>query len=364
MAVGSVDDGKSTLIGRLLHDTGMVYEDQLEAAQRASRMPDGSLDFSLLTDGLAAEREQGITIDVAYRYFSTEQAQVHHRRYAGARAVHPEHGDRRVHRGRGADPHRRAARGAGAEPAARDHRLAAGDPAPGRVREQDGPGELGPGGLRAHPGGLQRLRGGPGVQGHRVHPRECGTRLQHRRAEHADALVRRPDGARVPGARAGWRRPESGRPAVPGAVRDPARPELPRLRRRGGERDREGGAGGDGPPRRAEEPGEGHRHLRWAAARGRDPAVRGGAPRGRGRREPRRHARGCRADPPGAPALRGPPGVDERASPGPPEDLPAQAHHPDRAGADRSGGVEEGHGDAGRGARPRASRSTTSGGWR
>lgn len=69
---GSVDDGKSTLIGRLLHDSKGVYEDQLASA-RASRInrSTGPLDFSLLTDGLRAEREQGITIDVAYRYFST-----------------------------------------------------------------------------------------------------------------------------------------------------------------------------------------------------------------------------------------------------------------------------------------------------
>jgi sulfate adenylyltransferase subunit 1 len=69
---GSVDDGKSTLIGRLLHESAAVYEDQL-AAIRKSRLnrSTGPIDFSLLTDGLRAEREQGITIDVAYRYFST-----------------------------------------------------------------------------------------------------------------------------------------------------------------------------------------------------------------------------------------------------------------------------------------------------
>jgi sulfate adenylyltransferase large subunit len=69
---GSVDDGKSTLIGRLLHDSHGIYEDQL-ASVRNSRInrSTGPLDFSLLTDGLRAEREQGITIDVAYRYFST-----------------------------------------------------------------------------------------------------------------------------------------------------------------------------------------------------------------------------------------------------------------------------------------------------
>jgi bifunctional enzyme CysN/CysC len=71
-AVGSVDDGKSTLIGRLLVDTGSVYDDQLEAIQRTSQQRgDEYLDLALLTDGLRAEREQGITIDVAYRYFST-----------------------------------------------------------------------------------------------------------------------------------------------------------------------------------------------------------------------------------------------------------------------------------------------------
>ena len=69
---GSVDDGKSTLIGRLLLDSKAIYEDQLEAIERASRQRgDAEVDLALLTDGLRAEREQGITIDVAYRYFST-----------------------------------------------------------------------------------------------------------------------------------------------------------------------------------------------------------------------------------------------------------------------------------------------------
>jgi sulfate adenylyltransferase large subunit len=69
---GSVDDGKSTLIGRLLFDSKGVYEDQLASVRKATRnVTTGGLDLSLLTDGLRAEREQGITIDVAYRYFST-----------------------------------------------------------------------------------------------------------------------------------------------------------------------------------------------------------------------------------------------------------------------------------------------------
>jgi bifunctional enzyme CysN/CysC len=70
--VGSVDDGKSTLIGRLLHDSKSIFEDQLEHIEAVSRRRgDEHVDLALLTDGLRAEREQGITIDVAYRYFST-----------------------------------------------------------------------------------------------------------------------------------------------------------------------------------------------------------------------------------------------------------------------------------------------------
>jgi len=73
---GSVDDGKSTLIGRLLYDSKMIFEDQLEALQADSRRvgtQGQDIDFALLVDGLAAEREQGITIDVAYRFFATEK---------------------------------------------------------------------------------------------------------------------------------------------------------------------------------------------------------------------------------------------------------------------------------------------------
>ena len=69
---GSVDDGKSTLIGRLLYDSQSVYEDQVHSVEKASKNRNaGPIDFSLFTDGLRAEREQGITIDVAYRYFAT-----------------------------------------------------------------------------------------------------------------------------------------------------------------------------------------------------------------------------------------------------------------------------------------------------
>src|SRR5476651_1312027 len=73
---GSVDDGKSTLIGRLLYESHLVFEDHLVALEADSKKigtQSGELDFALLVDGLAAEREQGITIDVAYRFFTTER---------------------------------------------------------------------------------------------------------------------------------------------------------------------------------------------------------------------------------------------------------------------------------------------------
>src|SRR5690349_5813471 len=73
---GSVDDGKSTIIGRLLYESKMIFEDQLttlEADSKKVGTQGGELDFALLVDGLAAEREQGITIDVAYRFFSTDR---------------------------------------------------------------------------------------------------------------------------------------------------------------------------------------------------------------------------------------------------------------------------------------------------
>ncbi|CAG9411637.1 MULTISPECIES: sulfate adenylyltransferase subunit CysN [Providencia] len=76
LTCGNVDDGKSTLIGRLLHDTQQIYQDQLSVLQTDSKRigtQGEKLDLALLVDGLAAEREQGITIDVAYRYFSTEK---------------------------------------------------------------------------------------------------------------------------------------------------------------------------------------------------------------------------------------------------------------------------------------------------
>ena len=72
---GSVDDGKSTLIGHILYDSKLLYADQEKALELDSKVGSrgGAIDYSLLLDGLMAEREQGITIDVAYRYFTTEK---------------------------------------------------------------------------------------------------------------------------------------------------------------------------------------------------------------------------------------------------------------------------------------------------
>src|SRR4051812_39144599 len=74
ITAGSVDDGKSTLIGRLLYDSKNILIDQLEALEKSTKNKEaGVIDLALLTDGLRAEREQGITIDVAYRYFTTSK---------------------------------------------------------------------------------------------------------------------------------------------------------------------------------------------------------------------------------------------------------------------------------------------------
>ena len=146
LTCGSVDDGKSTLIGRLLHDTKMIYEDQLAAVKRDSEKVGttgaGEIDLALLTDGLKAEREQGITIDVAYRYFSTDRRKFiiadtpGHEQYTRNMAtgastcqlaiilIDARHG---VH-----DP----------DPPALVHRVAAGHPARRRRRQQDGPRRL------------------------------------------------------------------------------------------------------------------------------------------------------------------------------------------------------------------------------
>ena len=90
LTCGSVDDGKSTLIGRLLYDTKLLFEDTLASLEKDSKKfgtTGEDIDFALLVDGLEAEREQGITIDVAYRFFATDKRKFMLRVYCSRRAM-------------------------------------------------------------------------------------------------------------------------------------------------------------------------------------------------------------------------------------------------------------------------------------
>jgi sulfate adenylyltransferase subunit 1 len=96
---GSVDDGKSTLIGRLLYDSKSLFEDQLAAVKYSSQKKGFDyLDLSLITDGLRSEREQGITIDVAYRYFATPKRKFIIADTPGPYTIHPQYGYRCINR--------------------------------------------------------------------------------------------------------------------------------------------------------------------------------------------------------------------------------------------------------------------------
>ena len=126
---GSVDDGKSTLIGRLLHESRSRFTKTNSRSVKKSRINRSgrAIDFSLLTDGLRAEREQGITIDVAYRYFRRRASEIHHCGHAGPRAVHAEYGHRRVDRRSGGHSGRRFEGPAAADAPSRLYRFAAGN---------------------------------------------------------------------------------------------------------------------------------------------------------------------------------------------------------------------------------------------
>ena len=279
---GSVDDGKSTLIGRLLYDSKSILSDQLEQVEEASRRrgTGGPLDLSLLTDGLRAEREQGITIDVAYRYFATPRRKFiiadtpGHEQYTrnmvtgASTADLADRADRRPQRRRRAVPPPRL------------HRLAAGHPARRRLREQDGPRRLRRGRVRPRRRGLRGLRRAARRPRRHVHPDLRAARRQRRRALAEHALVPGPAAALPPRARPHRVGSQPDRRPLPGAVGDPARatapPRLPRLRRPGRRRDLAAG-------RRGRRAALGRAHL----------ADRGHRPRGRGDR--RRRSRRCRS---------------------------------------------------------------------
>ena len=117
VACGSLDDGKSTLIGRLLNESRGVYEDQLQAVRRATPAGCGQeLELAFITDGLRAERQQGIAIDVAYRYFSTPRRKFIIADTPRPRAIYPQHGHRGLDRGPRAHSARRAKRRADRNP--------------------------------------------------------------------------------------------------------------------------------------------------------------------------------------------------------------------------------------------------------
>ena len=220
---GSVDDGKSTLIGRLLYDTKQLLADQLEHVEEVSRKRgNGYVDLALLTDGLRAEREQGITIDVAYRYFPTPRRKFIIADTPGPRPVHAQHGHRRVDRGRRARARRRAQRRRRAVAPARVHRVAA---AASRhlvvaVNKMDLVGYDG-GRVRRDRRGVRRVRGQARDRRHHVHPDLRAQRRQRRRALRAHALVRRPAAALAPRAPARRVRPQPDRLPLPGPVGDP-----------------------------------------------------------------------------------------------------------------------------------------------
>ena len=226
---GSVDDGKSTLIGRLLYDSQAVYEDQVKSVQAASRnRTAGPIDFSLFTDGLRAEREQGITIDVAYRYFATARRKFiladtpGHEQYTRNMAtgastadvaillVDARHGVQEQTR-----RHARIAHLLGIS----SFILA--------VNKMDLL-DFDRGVLRHH---LRRLRGPRGRGDGHAHPDERAPRRQRDRAERSHALVQGAEPARL--SRNGRRRAPARGGAVPhaGAARAPAGPGVPRLRR-------------------------------------------------------------------------------------------------------------------------------------
>ena len=214
LACGSVDDGKSTLIGRLLFECGTIPDDVMAVLERDSRRfgtTGGDIDYALLVDGLAAERDQGITIDVAYRYFETPRRRFiladapGHQQYTrnmvtGASQLRP--GDRADRRTQGR---------AGPDPPARRHRVLAGHPRRGAGGQQDGPGGLRPDGVRAHRRRFpRRARASARAGG----DRDPGLRARRRQRHHAPAPAC--PGTRAPPCSPRWKAPSPAMTAARG----------------------------------------------------------------------------------------------------------------------------------------------------
>ena len=236
LTCGSVDDGKSTLIGRLLFECGSIPDDVMLALERDSvrfGTVEGGVDYALLVDGLEAEREQGVTIDVAYRFFETPRRRFILADTPGSPAIHAQHGDRRLDRRSGDPAGRCAQRPARPDPPPCRHRLAAGHPL-GRARDQqDGPRRFRPDGIRRASSPASTIcaadwaslsvtaipicaRDGDNVTGNSARmPWYSGD-----------------DAARGAGkSRAAVARERQRRVAFPGAIRQPPRPVVSRLRR-------------------------------------------------------------------------------------------------------------------------------------
>jgi hypothetical protein len=197
---GSVDDGKSTLIGRLLYESKMIFEDQLAALERDSKKVGtrgDEIDYALLLDGLQAEREQGITIDVAYRFFSTDR-----RKFIVADTPGHEQYTRNMVTGASTadlaiiliDARKGVLTLSG---------VAAGDPAGRAGDQQDGPGRLRAGRICRHRGRLSRLRESDRACRHRLHSDFCREGRQHHRTARQHALVHGADADGTPGDGAG-----------------------------------------------------------------------------------------------------------------------------------------------------------------
>jgi bifunctional enzyme CysN/CysC len=266
LTCGNVDDGKSTLIGRLLHDSKMIYEDHLEAITRDSKKvgtTGDDIDLALLVDGLQAEREQGITIDVAYRYFSTAK-----RKFIIADTPGHEQYTRNMATGASTCDLAIILVDAryGVQTQTRRHSFIASllgikhiVVAINKMDLKD----FDEGVFESIKADYLKFAEGLKMKPTSLHfvPMSAlkGDNVVNKRAL---AVVHRPVADGNPRDRGSRGRPQLHRPALPGAVRQPSEPELPRLRRHPRQRHRAQGRRDRGAAVGQEQPRQVHRHLR------------------------------------------------------------------------------------------------------